>query len=162
MWPWGLLCPPPDRTQRPPPLGTSPPISSAPERLLWSCFPGLEMGTGLRSLPAIPTGGLPQLCQGKKKKGQTGGRKTSLKGHILTKGGPPFWLWLPCSQQEAAKLNKRRFPTSGSSESSWGNRCVNKQLQCNVMNAKVEVLWQALQRKWYLRLAFKDGEGYRE
>ena len=27
------------------------------------------MGTGLRSLPAIPSGGLPQLCQGKKKKG---------------------------------------------------------------------------------------------
>lgn len=26
------------------------------------------------------------------------------------------------------------------------------------MDAKVEVLWQALQKKWYLRLVLNDGE----
>lgn len=37
-------------------------------------------------------------------------------GHMLAMGGPPFCSGLLCSQQETAKWNKTKFPTSESPE----------------------------------------------
>lgn len=59
---------------------------------------------------------------------------------MLAMGGPPFCSGFLCRQQETAKWNKTKFPTSESPESPGGNRCVNKQLQGRVTDANVEVL----------------------
>lgn len=59
---------------------------------------------------------------------------------MLAMGGPPLCSRFLCRQQETAKWNKTKFPTSESPEPPGGNRCVNKQLQGRVTDANVEVL----------------------